>query len=231
MPLDGILHRVTKAGNETRSFPMRTKLGAFTLIAAMSCGAAFAQNPFAGQTPVKVELKKSFSSRDAKIGAEITAQTYQDLVLGTTKIPKGSTLAGHIVDVTKHSKDTPNGSVTIVFDQARPKKGDPVAITASVYKLLPPDDSGQRADAPGMRGGSENSAATAMRPAADANSKVVNGMVSASSAPIQVVSYLPGIALSAVASDTKSGIVVAKNDDVTLLAGIYMIVGIAPAAK
>jgi hypothetical protein len=213
---------------------MNTKLGAFALIAAMSCGAAWAQNnPFAGQTPVKVELKKSFSSRDAKVGAEITAQTYQDLVLGTTKIPKGSTLVGHIVDMTKHSKDIPNGSVTIVFDQAKPKKGDPIAITASVYKLLPPDDSGQRTDtAGGMRGSTAeayNSAAS--RESIDANSKVVNAMVSPSSAPIQVISYLPGIALSAVASDTKSGIVTAKNDDVTLLAGIYMIVGVAPAAK
>jgi len=34
---------------------MKMKLGAFTLIAAMSCGAAWAQsNPFAGQTPVRL---------------------------------------------------------------------------------------------------------------------------------------------------------------------------------
>jgi hypothetical protein len=210
---------------------MKTKLGALAMIAAMSCGAAWAQNPFAGQTPVKVEVKKSFSSRDAKVGVEVTAQTYQDLTLGTTKIPKGSMLVGHVVDVTKHTKDTPNGSVTIVFDQAKPKKGDPIAITASVYKLFPAEDSGQRADtASGMRGtaAGEGTNAAAARETIDANSKVVNGMVSASSAPIQVISYVPGIALSAVAGGAKSAVVTAKNDDVSIYSGMYMVVGVAP---
>jgi len=213
---------------------MNTKLSVFALIAAMSCGAAWAQNnPFAGQTPVKVELKKSFSSRDAKVGADISATTYQDITLGDIKLPKGSTLEGHVVDVTKYSKNTPNGSVTIVFDRARPKKGDPVAITASVYELLPPDDSGQRANtASGMRGTTtEAYNAAASRETIDANSKVVNGMISASSAPIQVISYIQGVSLSAVASPTKSGVVTAKNDDVSLVGGTYMVVGVAPATK
>ena len=39
---------------------------------------------------------------------------------------------------TKHTKDTPNGSVTIIFETAKPKKGDPIAITGQrVYTLLP----------------------------------------------------------------------------------------------
>ena len=207
---------------------MRMKLGTFTLIAAMSCGAVWAQsNPFAGQNSVKVEVKKTFGSKD-QVGAEINVITHQDVMIGSTKLPKGSILAGHIVDVTKHTKDTPNGSVTIVFEQAKPKKGDPIAITASVYTLLPPDDSGQRADAPGMRGGSENAAAAAVRPGADANANYVNGMVSSTGAAVKVVSYLPGIALSAIASPIKSGIMTARNDDVTLSSGVYMIVGVAP---
>ncbi len=208
---------------------MKTKLGVFILIAAMSCGAASAQsNPFAGQMPVKAELKKSFSSRD-KVGAEITATTGTDVMIGTTKLPKGSTLIGHIVDATKHTKETPNGSVTIIFEQAKPKKGDPIAITASVYKILPAEDSGQRMDAPGMRGqASEQNAAAAMRPADDANSKIVNGMISQSDAPVQVVSYVPGVALSAVASPLKSGVMAARNDDVNLLAGMSLVIGIAP---
>ena len=210
---------------------MNTKLGAFALIAAMSAAGAWAQNPFAGQTPVKVEMKKSFSSRDAKVGAEISAQTDQDLMLGATKIPKGSLLLGHIVDVTKHTKDTPNGSVTIVFEQVKPKKGDPMPITASVYKLLPADDSGQRADtATGMRGTAAGEAynAASARETEDANNKVVNGMVSASSAPIQVVSYIPGVGLSAVAGGVKSGIFTARNDEVSIFSGMYLVVGVAP---
>jgi hypothetical protein len=207
---------------------MKMKFGAFTLIALMSCGAAWAQsNPFAGQNSVKVEVKKTFSSKD-QVGAEINVVTHQDVTIGSTKLPKGSTLTGHIVDVTKHTKDTPNGSVTIVFEQAKPKKGDPIAITASVYTLLPSDDSGQRADAPGMRGATEMNVASAMRPGVDANANYVNGMVSATGAAVKVTSYLPGIALSAVASTVKSGIMTARNDDVTLSSGIYMIVGVAP---
>lgn len=210
---------------------MRMKLGAFTLIAAISCGAAWSQNnPFAGQTPVKAELKKSFSSRD-KVGAEFSATTLQDITLGTTKVPKGSILVGHVVDATRHSKEAPNGSVTIVFDHVTPKKGDAMAITSSLYEILPAEDSMQRADAPGMRGGSETAAAQAVRPGIDANSKVVNGMVSASSAPIQVASYIPGVAISAVSSDTKSGILVAKNSDVDMLAGMQVVIGVAPATK
>ena len=80
---------------------MKTKLAAFTLIAAMSCGAAWAQsNPFAGQNSVKVEVKKTFGSKD-KAGAEIKRQSRpsEDVTIGSTKLPKGSILAGHIVDV------------------------------------------------------------------------------------------------------------------------------------
>jgi hypothetical protein len=211
---------------------MNLKLGAFTLIAAISCGAAWSQsNPFAGQTPVKAELKKSFSSRD-KVGAEFSATTLQDITLGTTKVPKGSILAGHVVDTTRHSKDTPNGSVTIVFDHITPKKGDAMAITSSLYKILPAEDSMQRMDAPGMRGqASEQNAAAAIRPTDDANNKIVNGMISPSSAPIQVASYIPGVAISAVASDTKSGVLVAKNSDVDMLAGMQVVIGVAPATK
>jgi len=213
---------------------MRTKLGAFTLIVAMSCGAAWAQsNPFAGQTPVKAELKKAFSSRD-KVGAEFTATTLQDITLGTTKVPKGSILSGHVVDATRHSKDAPNGSVTIIFDHVTPKKAEPMAITSSLYRILPAEDSMQRADtAAGMRGTSagEGTNVAATRESIDANSKVVSGMVSPSSAPIQVASYVPGVAISAVASDTKSGVLVAKNSDVDMLAGMQVVIGIVPATK
>jgi hypothetical protein len=228
---------------------MNTKLGTFALIAAMSCGAAFAQNPFAGQTPVKAELKKSFGSKD-KVGDEITATTDQDVMLGTTKLPKGSTLIGHIVAVSKHSKDAPDGSVTIIFDHARPKKSDPMPIWASVYKILPAEDSGQRADVAGIRGNgsgvstpsgapsgavgmdSASVAASSTRPGFDTNNnKPTTALVSPAGAPVQVASYVPGVAISAVASQEKSAIFTAKNGDVDLQAGMNIVVGVAPATK
>lgn len=207
---------------------MRSKLGTFALIAAMSCGAAWAQNnPFAGQLPVKAELKKAFSSRD-KADAEISAMTTTDVMIGTVKLPKGSLLLGHVVDALRHSKEVPDGTVTIIFDHAKLKKGDPMPISASLYKILPAEDSMQRAEAPGMRGASENSAAAATRPVADASDKMVNGMISASNSPVQVASYIPGIAISAVASSTKSGVLTAKNSDVDMLAGMVVVIGVAP---
>ena len=52
-------------------------------------------------------------------------------------------------------------------------------------------------------------------------------MVSASSAPVHVVSAIPGVAISAVASNTKSAILVAKNADVDMLAGMNLVIGAA----
>jgi hypothetical protein len=226
---------------------MNKKLGTFALIAALTCGVAYAQNPFAGQTPTKVVLKKSFGSKD-KIGTEITVATDQDVMIGTTKLPKGSTLVGHIVDATKHSKDAPDGSVTIIFDQAKPKKGDPMPIWASVYKILPAEDSGQRADSVGIRGNgggmtTPNGGPTATTGLDSATSSAVatspgfqggrptTALVSPASAPIQVASYIPGVSISAVASKTRSAIFSSKNADVDLNAGMNMVIGLAPASN
>jgi hypothetical protein len=81
----------------------------------------------------------------------------------------------------------------------------------------------------GTAGTQYNEAAT--RSAIDANSKTVNGMVSPSSAPIQVVSYIPGIAIAAVASKEKSAVFGARNADVELTAGMHLVIGVAPGTN
>lgn len=211
---------------------MRTKLSAFALMAAMSCGIAWAQNPFAGQTPVTVELKKSFSSSD-KVGTEISVVTKSDINLGSTKLPSGSILTGHVLDATKHAKDTPDSTLVIVFDQAKPKKGDPIAITASVYKLLPADDSGQRANtSAGMRGTTnEQYTIAANRKAIDASSKGLGGMITELSPLPDMGSYIRGISMSAEPSRTYSCVLTAKDMDVSMLTGMNMVIGVAPVAK
>ncbi len=56
---------------------------------------------------------------------------------------------------------------------------------------------------------------------------VVQGMQSDANAPVQVVSAVPGVALSAVVSDQKSGIMTAKNSDVELGASMEMVIGVS----
>ena len=189
-----------------------------------------AANAFAGRTNVNVSLKDTLTSRNAKEGQPIIVTLEQPATIGSLALPRGSQLLGHVVEVTKHTKDTPNGSITIVFDTAKPKKADPVPIIASVYKIMPSIDqtNSQKVDvAGGMRGSAaEQYNAAAVREAADANGKSINGSQSAAGAPVQVMSAVPGVALSAVASDSKSGIMTAKNDDVTLVAGLNMVIGV-----
>jgi hypothetical protein len=203
---------------------MKVKLGIFALIATISCGATWAQsNPFAGQTPVNTVLKKPFSSRD-KAGAEISVTTDQDVTIGTTKLPKGSILLGHIVDATKHSKDDPDSLIIIVFETATPKKGAPIPITASVLKLTPADDNGEPVAGIQFKN-------PVINEVLDTNGKVVKGMISATSAPIPVMSSIPTIAIGTETSKGKSGVFGAKNADVELQAGMHLILGVAPDTK
>jgi hypothetical protein len=214
---------------------MNAKLSTIALITALFCGVSPAQDApsgaFAGQIPVNASLKKALSSRDAKTGQEISATTEAPLTINGTTLPKGTILIGHVVDVTKHSKDTPNGSITIVFDHAQPKKGDPVGIRASVYKISLSESQilGQRVDGDmGMKGSNqEKYTSAAIRQDSDLQGRSVQGGVSAAGAPVHVVSAVPGVALSAVASDEKSGIVTSQNHDVDLGAGLELVVGVS----
>jgi hypothetical protein len=202
-----------------------------TLIAPTAPAQSAPANPFEGRVKVNVSLKDNLTSRTAKEGQPVIVTLEQPATIQTLVLPRGSQLIGHVVEVTKHSKETPNGAVSILFDTAKPKKADPVPILASVYQIMPSVDqmNSQRADvAAGMRGtAAEAYGAAAVRQTTDANGKVVSGTVSASSAPVQVVSAIPGVALSAVAGDTKSAIFTAKNDEVALTGGINMVIGVA----
>lgn len=184
---------------------------------------------FAGQVPVSATLKKVLNSKDATAGQEISAVTEQAVTLGTTTFPKGSVLLGHVVEVNPHTKDTPNGSITIVFDHAQPKKGTPVDITSSVYRISLSADQlkAQQPDADvGMRGSANEARATAQFEDNGLHDPKINGIVSKAGAPVQVVSAVPGVALSAVASDTKSAIMTARNENVFLDTGTELVVGV-----
>jgi hypothetical protein len=185
---------------------------------------------FAGQVPVSAALKKTLSSKDSKVDEEISAVIEKPVTIGTTELPKGSLLLGHVVSLTPHTKDTPNGSITIVFDHAQPKKGSPVDITSSVYKISLSVDQA-RAQQPdvdmGMRGSANEAQATqAVEHNTGLQDPKIDGMVSKAGAPVQVVSAVPGVALSAVASDDKSAIMTSRNRDVFLDGGTELVVGV-----
>jgi hypothetical protein len=214
---------------------MTTRLRLFAFLIVIFCVGAKAQDTptgaFAGLVSVNTSLKARVSSKDAKVGQAVVVALESPATIGGTLFPKGTVLLGRVVDVTKHSKEAPDGSLSIVFDQAKPKKGDPVPVLASIFKIMPSENMllAQRTDVTsGMRGAAGTDANTAaLRQSIDQNSHTINGTQSAEGAPVQVVSFMPGIALSAVASGSVSGIMAAKNQDVELPVSMDMVIGVS----
>jgi len=215
--------------------PMTAKLRLLSFSIGLFCVCATAQDAptgaFAGLVSVNTSLKARVSSKDAKVGQPIMTTLEDPATIGGTLLPRGSVLIGHVVDVTKHSKSTPDGSISIVFDQAKPKKGEPFNIRASIFKILPSENMmlAQRTDvSSGMRGAAGTDTNTALlRPNIDKNEHTVSGTQSAAGAPVQVVSGIQGVALAAVADDKNSGIMTAKNQDVELPASMDMVIGVS----
>jgi hypothetical protein len=214
---------------------MLAKLRVLSFLTMLLCVFAKAQDAptgaFAGLVSVNASLKSNVSSRDAKVGQPVVATLESPATIGSTVLPKGTQLTGRVVDLVKHTKTTPDGSLSILFDQAKPKKGDPINIKASVFKILPSENMmlAQRHDvSAGMTGSAGSQANTPLlRQNIDKADHTANGMQSAPGAPVQVVSAIPGVALSAVAGDDGSGIMVAKNQDVDLPASMDMVIGVS----
>lgn len=210
---------------------MKVKLTVFALIPLLFCAISPAQDApggaFANQVPVNASLKKELNSKAVKVGEQFTATIEKPVTIHSTTLPKGTLLLGHVVDVTRHTKETPNGSITIVFDHAQVKKADPIPISASVYKISFSEGQllGQNPDVDmGMRGSSN--ATSSVRAGTDQDGRSVEGSQAAAGAPVHVVSMIPGVALSAVASDTKSAILTSQKHDVELGAGTEMVIGV-----
>lgn len=214
---------------------MNAKLSTIALTSIIFCGILPAQEtpsgPFAGQVPVHASFKKTLSSKNAKVGDAISATVEAPTSINGTSLAKGTMLLGRVVDVTKHSKETPNGTLVIVFDHEQPKSGDPVAIHASVYRISLSENQmrGQDQDVDlAMRGkGNENSTTSSARGKADMDAHYIDATESKAGSPVHVVSSVPGVALSAVASNNKSAILTAHNHDVELESGTEMVVGVA----
>jgi len=211
---------------------MKLTVGVAVVMMAAFCTLA-AQEPsgaFEGQIPVNCTLKKSLSSRDAKVGQEIAAVTEKPTTINGVAIPRGSLLTGHVVDATAFKKNENGGSLTIVFDKMEPKKGTAFAVEASVYRIAQSENQilGQRSDQDlGMRGtAAEANTTSAVRGGADNMNNKVQGAESGSGSAVHVVSAIPGVALSAVAGGERSAIMIAPKDDVNLAGSTEMVIGV-----
>lgn len=211
---------------------MRLKVGVGLVAAVMfgTCLAQVASGPFAGQVPVNCTLKKPLSTRNAKVGEEITAVTEKPTKVNGVDIPRGSLLTGHVVDATPYKKGGQSASLTVVFDKLTPKKGTAFPVEASVYQIGLSDNQiqGSRHDTDlGMRGSAaEMNTTSAVRGGQDQMDNTVQGMASGEGAPVHVVSSVPGVSLSAAAGGDRSGIMAASKQDVELAGGATMVVGV-----
>src|ERR1700753_499032 len=91
---------------------MKLRPGFAVVMMAAFCTLA-AQEPsgaFEGQIPVNCTLKKALSSRDAKVAQEMAAVTEKPATINGVAIPRGSLLAGHVVDATAFKKGENGGS-------------------------------------------------------------------------------------------------------------------------
>lgn len=121
-------------------------------------------------TPVNAELRNSVDSKHTKAGDQVTAVTQQPSTLNGTKLPKGTAITGHVTDVNEHSKTNPEGSVSMVFDQAKLKDGTTVPIHATIRSVAPSPVAQMMASQNQGQSGDELSApATAPMPTAGAN--------------------------------------------------------------
>jgi outer membrane protein assembly factor BamB len=86
-----------------------------------------------------VYLRTEVTSNSAKPGKEVKATLSQAVTLPNGEVlPRGTTLAGSVLAVSKHSKDKPNGTLLLEFNSALVKGHDPIPVLVRITKLGPP---------------------------------------------------------------------------------------------
>src|SRR6202020_51721 len=89
---------------------------------------------------VVLVLHTDLTSKGSKVGQEVKATTQQPVTLSTgEKLPKGTLFLGSVVAISKHTKEKPNGAVSIEFHQGLPKGESPVSLIVKLVKLAPSD--------------------------------------------------------------------------------------------
>jgi hypothetical protein len=73
---------------------------------------------------IPAELSKSLDAKKAKPGDRIEAKTTVDMLShGQIMLPRNTKIVGHVTEAKAHSKDSPDSTLGIVFDQLLMKDG------------------------------------------------------------------------------------------------------------
>lgn len=107
------------------------------LIAAAGLPAMGQSAAASSTTDVQAALRTPIDSRHAQVGQEVTAVTRNEASLNGTRLPKGTTLVGHVTEVAAKGGSNANGHVSMLFDQARLKNGTTVPLHATIRSLAP----------------------------------------------------------------------------------------------
>jgi hypothetical protein len=93
-------------------------------------------------SPLTGELESKLDSKTAKPGDSIVLKTTSKTVMANgTVIPKGSKIMGHVTGVQAHDDQSPNGQMTIQFDQAQLKGGQNLPLLSTLQSVSPSESS------------------------------------------------------------------------------------------
>lgn len=162
------------------------------------------------------QLRNEIDAKRAKAGQVVTLTLRQNLTLTDgTVLPKGTYIEGHVEEAVKHSKETPNGSASVVFEMAK-GKGVQMPVMVMVRALAPSTEAqGQvRGMNAGVIGGTANAGGD-------------GGMGHAVIGQNTTQSGLPGVTLSA--AKGVSGVMTMSGDNLYLEPGTLFTIVLAKA--
>ncbi len=98
-------------------------------------------NQLPAGTIIPAELAKSIDAKKAKSGDQVVAKTTIDLRSrdGSTVIPKGAKVLGHVTDAKARSKDEPGSMVAIAFDKVEMKGGRDLQFNGGIQAIGKPE--------------------------------------------------------------------------------------------
>jgi hypothetical protein len=198
-------------------------------------------------TRVAAELTKGIDTKRAFVGDELNAKTTTEAKLPDgTVLPKGTKLAGNVVEVAPKSKEQKNSHLVISLNRAVMKDGHDVPIFAAVTSVTAPastqmtdkpissggsaalsgsgrsaGDSSAASNAPSLPNSSISSTRPQPQPAAGKMLKNANDRVP--------VGNMPNVVLSAPNTPQSAGILDGIDDNISLQSGTMLIVNVAPA--
>jgi len=106
-----------------------------------STPSAVSANQLPAGTIIPAELAKSIDAKKAKSGDQVIAKTTIDLRSkdGSTVIPKGAKVLGHVTDAKARSKDESGSMIAIAFDKVELKGGRDLQLSGGIQAIGKPE--------------------------------------------------------------------------------------------